>query len=232
MCTARWHDSPCLLASSLARAVYSGAKDSSSPKPSPPPTHAFQPTISTMEMLCGQINVCMTVTPNNSLASFNSLRSVLSLQPRSHGYMATDRWLSLFLTALPIVCQKTKCWALAIRRRRVIHGGWVTIGQSGMRFKPGRTLGGNERSTESWHCRGTAQFSGRWGRKAPGNCGSCSLFYQTYMIRLCILVTWCVFLLNVTWLCGSGDTVILDFLLKQWFSSSIVNSTHGYLVSF
>lgn len=38
-----------------------------------------------MEMLCGQIIVCMTVTSHNSLASFNSLRNRLSLKKRFHG---------------------------------------------------------------------------------------------------------------------------------------------------
>ncbi len=182
-------------------------------------------------MLCGQIIVCMTVTPNNSLASFNSLRSVLSLQPRYHGYMATDRWPSLFLTALPIVCKKATCWALSIRKRRVIDGGWVMIGQSGMRFKPGRTLGGNERRKESWHCRSTAQFSGRWGWEAPGNCGSCTVFSHLHDKAVCTGDLMC-FLINVTWLCGSGDSIILEFLLKQWFSSRNISTPHGYLISF
>lgn len=152
-------------------------------------------------MLCGQIIVCMTVTSHNSLASFNSLRSVLSLQPRSRGYMVTDQWPSLFLTALPIVCKKATCWAVSIRERRVIDGGWVMIGQSRMRFKPGRTLGGNERSKESWHCRSTAPFGARWGWEAPGNCGSCYVFSHLHdkiectgdlicFFNKCYLVTW------------------------------------------
>lgn len=152
-------------------------------------------------MLCGQIIVCMTVTSHNSLASFNSLCCVLSLQPHSRGYMVTDRWPSLFLTALPIVCKKATCWVVSIRERHVIDGGWVMIGQSGMRFRPGRTLGGNERSKESWHCRSTAQFDVRWGWEAPGNCGSCSAFSHLHdkavctgdlmcFFNKCYLVTW------------------------------------------
>lgn len=170
-------------------------------------------------MLCGQIIVCMTVTSHNSLASFNSLRSVLSLQPRSRGYMVTDQWPSLFLTALPIVCKKATCWAVSIRERCVIDGGRIMIGQSGMRFKPGRTLGGNERSKESWHCRSTAPFGARWGWEAPGNCGSCYVFLATYMIRQCTgdLICFFLFFINVTWLRGSENTIILEILLKQLF---------------
>lgn len=182
-------------------------------------------------MLCGQIIVCMTVTPNNSLASFNSLCSILSLQPRSHGYMAIARWPLLFLTGLPIVCKNATCWVLSIRKRHVIDGSWVMIGQSGMRFKAGRTLGGNERSKESWHCRSATQFGWRWGWEAPGNCGSCSVFSHLHDKTVCTSDLMC-FLINVTWLCGSADTIILEILLKQRFSSRSISTPHGYLINF
>lgn len=182
-------------------------------------------------MLCGQIIVCMTVTSHNSLASFNSLCCVLSLQPLSRGYMVTDRWPSLFLTALPIVCKKVTCWVVSIRERHLIDGGWVMISQSGMRF---RTLGGNESREESWHCRSTAQFSVRWGWEAPGNCGSCSVFSHLhvkavctrdlmYFFNKCYLVTW-ELRHSFSWFFLGG--------VKQLFPTGSMCTPHGYLIRF